>query len=121
MERFDNTGAREYAPHRLPLNANASPVDDPHMLPPGRTSFHEVRLDHRLYIPRRHRMQIENVGKRDAVGLVAQNQSVPAAVKYTASGWWNTMALTLASGSIIMPSVSSTPISCGRTKCQMPC
>ena len=30
--------------------------------------------------------------------------------KYFASGWWNTIAETLASGSIMKPSVSSTPI-----------
>jgi len=35
------------------------------------------------------------------------------AVKYAQSGWWNTSALTLASGSIIMPSVSCTPMSSG--------
>ena len=34
-------------------------------------------------------------------------------MKYAQSGWWNTSALTLASGSIIMPSVSCTPISSG--------
>ena len=34
-------------------------------------------------------------------------------MKYAQSGWWNTSALTLASGSIIMPSVSCTPMSSG--------
>jgi hypothetical protein len=43
------------------------------------------------------------------------------AVKYAQSGCWKTSALTLASGSIIMPSVSSTPISSGRSSFQIPC
>jgi mRNA interferase MazF len=43
------------------------------------------------------------------------------AVKYAQSGWWNTSALTLASGSIIMPSVSRTPISSGRSSFHIDC
>ena len=44
-----------------------------------------------------------------------------SAVKYAQSGWWNTSALTLASGSIIMPSVRSTPMSSGSQKLPDPC
>src|SRR5580692_8445166 len=40
--------------------------------------------------------------------------------KYVQSGCWNTSALTLASGSIIIPSVKCTPIASGRSSIQMP-
>ena len=46
--------------------------------------------------------------------------SPSSAVKYAQSGWWNTRALTLASGSIIMPSVSCTPMSSGRSNWNCP-
>ena len=44
----------------------------------------------------------------------AYRPAPPATLKYVASGWWKTTAETLASGSIMQPSVSSTPISSGR-------
>jgi len=38
--------------------------------------------------------------------VYASTNSAAVAVKYAQSGWWKTSALTLASGSIIMPSVN---------------
>jgi hypothetical protein len=44
---------------------------------------------------------------------VRYRSTTPAAEKYVQSGWWKTIAETDASGSIIMPSVSPTPMSAG--------
>jgi hypothetical protein len=62
---------------------------------------------------------------RAATDLCAVAQSgmgppATAAVKYVQSGWWNTRALTLASGSIIMPSVRNTAISSGCSSSHRP-
>ena len=59
----------------------------------------------------------DDVDRRNHPYITAAPSS---AVKYAQSGWWKTSALTLASGSIIMPSVSRTPISSGRSSWNRP-
>jgi hypothetical protein len=53
-------------------------------------------------------------------GPCAQLSALSPIEKYVQSGCWNTSALTLASGSIMKPSVNCTPISSGRRSFQIP-
>src|SRR5258707_180948 len=59
--------------------------------------------------------------QRKMAPTLAQPSGVsPPTEKYVQSGWWKARALTLASGSIIMPSVSWTLISSGRSSFHRP-
>src|ERR1039457_1795232 len=84
-----------------------------------------------LPAPARERRPSSRAGDRDAQlqAVFPQHRRPYAitasvsflAVKYAHSGWWETSALTLASGSIIMPSVSPTPMSSGRSSFHIAC
>ncbi len=56
----------EYTAHGLPLNANASTVDDSQSAQAQTMRFFEIRFRHAFYIRWRNRVQIENIRDRDA-------------------------------------------------------
>ena len=78
------------------------------------------RRTHALPSSRVQRMRYCSRSPRpQALTLCAQASVVSPTEKYVQSGCWNTSALTLASGSIMNPSVNWTPISSGRSNFQI--
>src|SRR5216684_364613 len=62
----DEIRARQHLANELPLHADPAPVNDAQCAKTETARLDEVLLHYGLYVARRHRMQIEHVGDRNA-------------------------------------------------------